>query len=106
HRLGIAEIGLMEIRARIEIAAIAGGEVVDDAHPPAAREKGIGDVRADEPRAAGDEDMVSHVARIVAFLRIRRKAPASSAPKRKPPTCAHHAMPATSTALRAACSER
>src|SRR5436190_10521184 len=107
ERLLVAQVRFDERRARVDVVACARREIVDDAHAPAALEERVGDVRADEARAAGDEDVPPvHVARIVAFLRIARKTTDISAPNRNPPTCAHQAMPTTSNARRAACSER
>src|SRR5215212_7243000 len=85
EQVRVAEIGFDEVRARRDVRAAAGGEVVDDAHAPAALEKGVGDVRADESGATGDENVLRHEVGIVAFLRVARKTAAITAPKRKPP---------------------
>src|ERR1051325_11363685 len=66
----------------------------------AAGEIGIHDVRADEAGAARDEH-VSHAGDLL----VMRMAPATAAPQRKPPTCAHQATPATSCVPRAGARE-
>ena len=44
----------------VEVGAVAGGEVVEDAHRVAALEQGVDEVAADESGASGDEDPAAH----------------------------------------------
>ena len=55
-----AELALDELDVSIEsrqVGAVAGREVVEHAHVVAPREQRANDVRPDEARAAGDEDL-------------------------------------------------
>ena len=50
-----AEVGLVEARALRHVFAPAARQVVEDVHLVAARDERVGDVRADEARAPGDD---------------------------------------------------
>jgi hypothetical protein len=58
HRGRVGEVDLMERHARRHVAAVAAREVVDDVDVG----EPLGDVRADEPRAPGDDDAHSPTA--------------------------------------------
>ena len=61
----IPNVALVELDGRIEIGAVAGGQVVDHGHLVALGAKAVGDVRADEPGSASHEN--SHSAIIAEF---------------------------------------
>ena len=51
----------LDIRSHLgQVGALAGREIVEDAHPIAAREQRTNQRRSDEPRATGDETGNSH----------------------------------------------
>jgi hypothetical protein len=55
RRLRIANVQFVERRVRGKILALARHEVVDHVHHPAFAQKALGEVRADESGAAGDD---------------------------------------------------
>ena len=59
HRRGVGDARLVQHRAggegAVEVLALTGGEVVDDAHAPTFREQGVDEVGADEAGPAGHE---------------------------------------------------
>src|SRR5580658_5683776 len=55
YRLAVADVGLDQFGARVEVLAAAGRENIDDAHPETSREELIDEVGADEPGASGDQ---------------------------------------------------
>ena len=52
----IGDVADQQFHARCQVLALAGGQVVQHAHAVAARLQRVGQVRADETGAAGDED--------------------------------------------------
>ena len=66
HGLGVADVADGELHLAAQVVRPRGtlvhllGEVVERPHAIAAREQGVGEVRADEARAAGDQDELSH----------------------------------------------
>ncbi len=52
----VSDVALVEGDRRVEIGAIAGGQVIDDGHLVAQRSKAVGDVRANESGSASHED--------------------------------------------------
>jgi hypothetical protein len=53
--LAVANVELREVRVRGHVRPDACGEVVDDEHLVSLFEQAVGDVRADEARAARDD---------------------------------------------------
>jgi hypothetical protein len=53
----VEDVQLVEPRLRIQVLALSRAQVVDHQHVVARRDAGVDDVRADEARAAGDEDL-------------------------------------------------
>ena len=51
----VRDVALDELGARLDVAQVAGGQVVDDADALAAGEQGLGEVGADEAGSAGDD---------------------------------------------------
>ena len=82
-----------------EVLAAAGGEVVEHAHPVAAREQRAHEVRADEAGAAGDEHVATHAGRSATTwkLAIRLPGPGSRSCAERPSIAADSVLiPATS----------
>ena len=57
HRSRVAQIGLIKARPRVDLVALAGGEIVDDGDfMTAARRQRVHRMRADKAGAAGDQN--------------------------------------------------